>query len=38
MPAGFSSLDFFYILPELVLTGGAMLLLIVYVWPARPES
>ena len=25
MPAGFSAADFFYILPELVLTGGALL-------------
>ena len=31
MPAGFSSLDFYYILPELVLTGGAMLLLLLAV-------
>ena len=27
MPAGFSAQDFYYILPELVLTGGALLLL-----------
>ncbi len=29
MPAGFSAQDFYYLLPELVLTGGALLLLIV---------
>src|SRR5215831_19205905 len=28
MPAGLSFSDFYYILPELVLTGGALLLLI----------
>ncbi len=28
MPPGFSSADFFYLLPELVLTGGALLLLV----------
>ena len=28
MPAGISTLDFYYILPELVLTGGALLLLV----------
>ena len=28
MPAGFSGLDFYYILPELVLTGGALLVLL----------
>jgi NADH-quinone oxidoreductase subunit N len=31
MPAGFSSLDFYYILPELVLAGGAMLVLLVTI-------
>jgi len=31
MPAGFSALDFYYILPELVLTAGAMLLLLLTV-------
>jgi NADH-quinone oxidoreductase subunit N len=31
MPAGLSTSDFYYILPELVLTGGALLLLIVDV-------
>ena len=28
MPAGLSVSDFYYILPELVLTGGALLLLV----------
>ena len=28
MPAGFSALDFYYILPELLLTGGAMVVLL----------
>ncbi len=31
MPPGFSSADFYYLLPELVLTGGALLLLVVDV-------
>ena len=31
MPAGFSTLDFYYILPELLLTGGALLLLLLSV-------
>src|SRR4029077_5786503 len=31
MPAGLSASDFYYILPELVLTGGALLLLVVDV-------
>ncbi len=31
MPAGLSTSDFYYILPELVLTGGALLLLVVDV-------
>jgi len=38
MPAGFSSLDFFYILPELVLTGGAMLLLLLAVLVPRRDG
>jgi hypothetical protein len=28
MPAGLATSDFYYILPELVLTGGALLVLI----------
>ena len=35
MPAGFSAQDFYYLLPELVLTGGALLLLIVDVFTPR---
>jgi NADH-quinone oxidoreductase subunit N len=35
MPAGVSASDFYYILPELVLTGGALLLLIVDVLVPR---
>ena len=31
MPPGFSSADFYYILPELLLTGGAMLVLLLSV-------
>ena len=31
MPAGFSTLDFYFILPELLLTGGALLLLLLSV-------
>ncbi len=31
MPPGFSSADFYYLLPELLLTGGALLLLVVDV-------
>ena len=38
MPAGFSSLDFYYILPELVLTGGAMLLLVLAVLVPRRDG
>ena len=38
MPAGFSSLDFYYILPELVLTGGAMLLLLLAVLVPRRDG
>ena len=28
MPPGYSAQDFYYLLPELVLTGGALLLLL----------
>jgi NADH-quinone oxidoreductase subunit N len=28
MPAGFSAIDFYYLLPELILTGGAVLVLV----------
>jgi NADH-quinone oxidoreductase subunit N len=36
MPPGFSSADFYYLLPELIVTGGALLLLAVdAVWPKR---
>ncbi|HZP48165.1 MAG TPA: NADH-quinone oxidoreductase subunit N [Vicinamibacterales bacterium] len=38
MPAGLSTSDFYYILPELVLTGGALLLLIVDVLLPRARS
>ena len=38
MPAGFSFLDFYYILPELVLTGGAMFLLLLAVLAPRREG
>ena len=38
MPAGFSSLDFLYILPELVLTGGAMVLLLLSVLVPRRDG
>ena len=34
---GFSSLDFYYILPELVLTGGAMLVLLLAVLAPRSD-
>ena len=37
MPAGFSAADFFYILPELVLTGGALLVLVVDVLTSRQQ-
>ncbi|HJO39925.1 MAG: NADH-quinone oxidoreductase subunit N [Vicinamibacterales bacterium] len=37
MPAGFSAADFYNILPELVLTGGALLVLIVDVLTARQQ-
>ena len=38
MPEGFSALDFYYILPELVLTGGAMLLLLLAVLTPRSDG
>ena len=38
MPAGLSVSDFYYILPELVLTGGALLVLIALLSAARPSS
>ena len=38
MPAGFSASDFFYILPELVLTGGALLLLLLSVLVPRRDG
>ncbi len=38
MPEGFSALDFYYILPELVLTGGAMLLLLLTVLVPRRDT
>ncbi len=38
MPAGFSASDFFYILPELVLTGGALLLLLLAVVVPRRDG
>ncbi|HZT76476.1 MAG TPA: NADH-quinone oxidoreductase subunit N [Vicinamibacterales bacterium] len=38
MPAGLSTSDFYYILPELVLTGGALLLLIVDVLLPRAQT
>ena len=38
MPAGFSALDFYYILPELVLTAGAMLVLMLSVFTPRNDT
>ena len=38
MPAGFSAADFLYILPELVLTGGALLLLLLSVLVPRRDG
>jgi NADH-quinone oxidoreductase subunit N len=36
MPPGFSSADFYYLLPELIVTGGALVLLAVdAIWPKR---
>ena len=38
MPAGFSTLDLYFILPELVLTGGALLLLLLSVIVPRQDG
>ena len=38
MPAGFSALDFYYILPELLLTGGAMMVLLLAVVTPRNDN
>ena len=38
MPAGYSAADFYYILPELVLTGGALLLLLLSVLVPRRDT
>lgn len=38
MPAGFSILDLYFILPELVLTGGALLLLLLSVIVPRQDG
>ncbi|HIF22395.1 MAG TPA: NADH-quinone oxidoreductase subunit N [Gemmatimonadetes bacterium] len=38
MPAGFSTLDFYFILPELVLTGGALLLLLLSVTVPKQDG
>lgn len=38
MPAGFTTADFYYILPELVLTGGALLVLMVDVLAPRRDN
>ena len=38
MPAGFSGADFYYILPEIILTSGALLLLLVDVLFPKRES
>jgi NADH-quinone oxidoreductase subunit N len=36
MPPGFTSADFYYLLPELILTGGVLVLLMAdVVWPKR---
>ena len=37
MPSGFSAADFYYILPELVLAGGALLVLVVDVLTSRQQ-
>ena len=37
MPAGFTAADFYYLLPELLLTGGALLVLVVDVLLPRRE-
>ena len=38
MPAGFSPLDFYFILPELLLTGGALLLLMLSVTVPKQDG
>ena len=38
MPEGFSALDFYYILPELVLTGGALVVLLLSVVTPRRDD
>src|SRR5688572_8887537 len=38
LPAGFSSADFYYLLPEIVLTIGSMLVLVVDVYVPRNRS
>ncbi len=38
MPAGFTAADFYYLLPELLLTGGALLVLLVDVLLPRREQ
>ena len=38
MPAGFSALDFYFILPELLLTGGALLLLMLSVTVPKQDG
>ena len=37
MPPGFSAADFYYILPEMVLAGGALLVLVVDVLTSRQQ-
>ena len=38
MPAGFTTADFYYILPELILAGGALLVLVVDVLAPRRDN
>ena len=38
MPPGFSGLDFYYILPELILTGGALVLLVAEALTPRRQG
>ena len=38
MPAGFSAADFYYILPELLLTGGALLVLLLSVITPKQDG
>ena len=38
MPAGFTAADFYYILPELILAGGALLVLVVDVLAPRRDN